>query len=319
MRPDFAKKLKDASLWPLKPTRIDIFQMNVGKMCNQTCHHCHVEAGPHRREIMTKETMQLCVDLVRQHRFPTVDITGGAPELNPNFRWLVESMRAAGAKVMDRCNLTVILSNPKYRDLPEFFRDHQVEVVSSLPHFSASRTNRQRGDGVFEKSIEALRLLNQVGYGRAGSGLVLNLVYNPAGCFLPGDQAGLEREFKRQLKSNFDIEFNSLFCLTNMPIRRYLDYLQKSGNYESYMNTLVESFNAVAAAGVMCRNTLSIGWDGTIYDCDFNQMLDLTVQSTSAHVKDFDLEALRKREIVVGEHCYGCTAGSGSSCGGATV
>ncbi len=317
-RPKFQEMLKGADLYPLKPTRIEIFQINVGKLCNQTCRHCHVDAGPHRREIMTRETMSLCIDVVTKHKFATVDITGGAPELNPNFRWLVTEMKKAGAHIMDRCNLTVILSNPKFRDLPLFFRDHQVEVISSLPHYTAFKTNRQRGDGVFEKSITALKMLNEVGYGREGTKLKLNLVYNPVGAFLPGNQEELEADFRRELRKQYDIEFNHLYCITNMPISRYLEYLQNSGNYETYMSMLIQNFNAVAAAGVMCRNTLSVGWDGQLYDCDFNQMLDMTVDGGTAptHIRDFDLDRLSARSIVVDEHCYGCTAGSGSSCGG---
>ncbi len=318
--PRFADKLKEAGLFPLKPKKIEIFQVNLGKMCNQTCHHCHVDAGPDRKEIMSQETMQICVELVREHQFPVVDLTGGAPEMNPHFRWFVTELKKAGAHVMDRCNLTIILANPKYNDLPQFFKEHQVEVVSSLPHFSKNRTDRQRGDGVFDKSIRALKMLNEVGYGQEGSGLKLNLVYNPSGCFLPGDQGGLEREFKARLKADYDIDFNSLYCITNMPISRYLEYLIRTENYESYMTTLVNAFNPAAAGCVMCRNTLSIGWDGQLYDCDFNQMLDLPVQSqNSRHIRDFDLASLEKRDIVLGQHCYGCTAGSGSSCGGAVA
>lgn len=318
--PKFGDKLKEAGLLPLKPTKIEIFQVNVGKMCNQTCNHCHVDAGPDRKEIMTRATMEICVELVRKHKFPKVDITGGAPEMNPDFRWFVTELRDAGAHVMNRCNLTILLANPKYNDLPNFFRDHQVEVISSLPHYTKDYTDRQRGEGVFGKSIKALQMLNEVGYGRAGTNLNLNLVYNPAGAFLPGDQSGLERDFKAQLKADFGIEFNNLFCITNMPISRYLEYLIKSGNYESYMNTLVNAFNPAAAAAVMCRNTISVGWDGQLYDCDFNQMLDLPVTlKSSQHIKDFDLSALNSRNIVINQHCYGCTAGSGSSCGGSVA
>lgn len=316
----FSKKLRDAELLPLRPTKIEIFQLNLGKMCNQTCRHCHVDAGPDRTEIMTKETMQICLDLVKRHKFPKVDLTGGAPEMNPNFRWFVEELGKAGAHIIDRCNLTILLANKKYHDLPMFFKEHKVEVVSSLPHYSKNMTDRQRGGGVFDKSIKALQMLNEVGYGQESTGLTLNLVYNPSGCFLPGDQKTLQAEFKKRLKADFGIEFNNLFCITNMPISRYLEYLIESGNYESYMTTLVNAFNPEAAKGVMCRNTLSIGWDGFIYDCDFNQMLDLKVESSAPqHIQDFDLTALESRNIVIGQHCYGCTAGSGSSCGGETA
>ncbi|MFN0276576.1 MAG: arsenosugar biosynthesis radical SAM (seleno)protein ArsS [Chitinophagales bacterium] len=316
----FEQKLAQVSLFPLKPKKAEIFQVNVGYMCNQTCAHCHVDAGPDRKEIMTRETMQLCLDALAQTDIPTVDLTGGAPEMNPDFRWFVEEISKLGRKTMVRCNLTIIMANKKYHDLPEFFAQHKVEVISSLPFYNKSRTDAQRGDGVFEDSIAALKKLNTVGYGKPGTGLILNLVYNPSGAFLPGDQITLENQFKKELKRLYDIEFNSLFCITNMPISRFLDYLIESGNYESYMTKLIEAFNPVAAAGVMCRNTISIGWDGNIYDCDFNQMLGLKVNHGAPdHIKNWNLEKLNAREIVVNQHCYGCTAGSGSSCGGAVT
>lgn len=315
--PQFGQKLKEIGLLPLKPTKIDIFQVNVGKMCNQVCKHCHVDAGPDRKEIMTKETMQQCVDALAASDIQTVDLTGGAPEMNPNFRWFVEEISKLGRKIIVRCNLTIILANPKYHDLPAFFAKHKIEVVSSLPHFSAARTDAQRGDGVFEKSIKALQMLNEVGYGKEDTGLTLNLVYNPSGAFMPPSQSSLEKEFKRKLKRKYDIEFNSLFAITNLPISRFLDYLIQSGNYEEYMQKLIDAFNPEAAANVMCRSTISIGWDGYLFDCDFNQMLDLKVASKgSQHIKDFDLKALSERNIILNQHCYGCTAGAGSSCGG---
>ena len=316
----FSDKLRDIGEYPLQPQKIDIFQVNIGKMCNQTCRHCHVDAGPDRKEIMDQKTLQLCVDLVREHRFPKVDITGGAPEMNPHFRWFVEELKKAGAHIMNRCNLTIILAHSKYSDLPQFFKDNEVEIISSMPHYSESMTDRQRGSGVFAKSIKALQMLNEVGYGKKETGLKLNLVYNPAGCFLPDNQCSLEAEFKKRLQADFGIEFNQLFCITNMPISRYLEYLIESGNYEYYMTTLVNSFNPEAAKGVMCRNTLSIGWDGTIYDCDFNQMLDLPVEARAPQsIHEFDLTRLQNRSIVLGQHCFGCTAGAGSSCGGETA
>jgi radical SAM/Cys-rich protein len=315
----FAEKLHNIGLDPLLPTGIDIFQMNVGKMCNQTCKHCHVDAGPDRKEIMTQETMQTCLDILARHPISIVDITGGAPEMNPHFRWFVEEARKLGKHIMVRCNLTIILANKKYHDLPEFFARHGVEVVSSLPHYTAMRTDRQRGDGVFDKSIEALQMLNAVGYGKEGTGLKLNLVYNPTGAMLPGPQGELESDYKKALGNQFGIAFNNLYVITNMPISRFLDYLITSGNYEEYMQRLIDAFNPGAALGVMCRNTLSIGWDGYIYDCDFNQMLDIKVASKATHIRDFDFEALVNRPIVVDQHCYGCTAGLGSSCGGQVV
>lgn len=317
--PSFSQRLDDIGLSPLKPTGIRIFQINIGKMCNQVCAHCHVDAGPDRKEIMSRETMQQCLDVLAQSEFDVVDITGGAPEMNPDFRWFVGQVSALGLHVIIRCNLTIIVANRKFHDLPEFYRAHKVEVIASLPFYSADRTDRQRGQGVFTDSITALQMLNGAGYGKPESGLILNLVYNPAGAFMPGNQSQLEKDFKKELKQHFNIDFNNLYCITNMPISRYLEYLIKTGNYEKYMDRLVSSFNPSAAAGVMCRNTISVSWDGYLYDCDFNQMLDLKVSTASRHITDFDLLQLNNREIVVNQHCYGCTAGAGSTCGGATT
>ena len=315
---NFVDKLKDANLYPLKPTHIEILQINLGKMCNQVCQHCHVDAGPDRKEIMTVETMQQCVDLLAKHPFSTIDLTGGAPEMNPNFRWFIEEVRKVSSTctIIVRSNLTIITANKKYHDLPEFFAKHRIEVTSSLPYFEAKRTDKQRGDGVFESSIKGLRMLNEVGYSQEGTGLILNLVYNPAGAFLPDSQDALEKQFKQKLTDNFNIEFNSLFAITNLPISRFLNYLISSDNLEDYMNELISAYNPVAAAGVMCRNTLSIGWDGFMYDCDFNQMLELKVATKGTHITEFDSQALTDRNIIVNQHCYGCTAGAGSSCGG---
>lgn len=302
---------------PLKPTGLDIFQINIGKLCNQTCAHCHVDAGPDKKvENMSRETLERCLEIIAKYKIPTVDITGGAPEMNAHFRWFVESCTALGVKVMNRCNLTIIKANPKYADLPQFFVDNNVHVISSLPYFTKNRTDSQRGDGVFEDSIEALKMLNKVGYGMPGSDLVLDLVYNPSGAYLPGDQSTLEAEFKRQMKRRYDIEFNNLYAITNLPVSRFLDYLVESGNYEEYMQSLVEAYNHSTLGGLMCRFTLSVSWDGYIYDCDFNQMLDLKVKANSQHINNFDIDALMKRDLVFNQHCYGCTAGAGSSCGG---
>ena len=317
--PAFSESIKPAGFTDgrIRPTGIDIFQINVGKLCNQTCAHCHVDAGPDRKEEnMTRETFEICLDILSRYDIPTVDITGGAPEMNPHFRWFVEECRKLGKHVMDRCNLTIIVANKKYHDLPAFFAEHQVEVVSSLPHYSALRTDSQRGDGVFDDSIRALQLLNAVGYGKEGSGLKINLVYNPTGTFLPGNQASLEAEFKRQLKRKHDVDFNNLYAITNMPISRFLDYLLENDHYETYMQSLLDAFNPAAVSGVMCRNTISVSYEGYLYDCDFNQMLDLKVAGRHTHVSEFDFEALQNREIVLNQHCYGCTAGAGSSCGG---
>lgn len=318
--PLFRDKLRNIGLYPLKPTGIEIFQVNLGKMCNQTCQHCHVDAGPDRKEIMTRETMQQCLDALAKTNIPTVDLTGGAPEMNPDFRWFVEEIKKLNRHVIVRCNLTIILANKKYLDLPEFYKRHHVEVISSLPFYNKSRTDRQRGEGVFDISMRALHMLNEAGYGKENTGLVLNLVYNPAGAFLPPSQEQLENEYKEELMEHFGVVFNHLFVITNMPISRYLDYLLVSGNYDGYMQKLVNVFNPAAALGVMCRNTLSIGWDGYLYDCDFNQMLALKVAAkNSRHISQFDEEALNNREIVLGQHCYGCTAGAGSSCGGQVI
>ncbi|MCG8328837.1 MAG: arsenosugar biosynthesis radical SAM protein ArsS [Chitinophagales bacterium] len=316
--PTFAQQLSGLDKSPLRPTDIGIFQLNIGKLCNQTCAHCHVDAGPDRKEEnMDRATLERCLEIIASvPTIHTVDITGGAPEMNPHFRWFVEEVSKLGKKIIDRCNLTIIVANPKYNDLPAFFAKHKVEVVSSLPYFSKKRTDSQRGDGVFEDSIKALKMLNDVGYGKEGTGLTLNLVYNPSGAFLPASQASLEAEFKRQLKRKFDIDFNTLFCITNLPIARFLSYLLESGNYAEYMQKLVEAFNPATVDGLMCRNTLSISWDGYIYDCDFNQMLDLKVANPIQHINDFDAEAINNRNIVINQHCYGCTAGAGSSCGG---
>lgn len=316
----FQEKLLAAGLFPLKPTQLEVFQINIGKMCNQVCKHCHVDAGPDRKEIMTKETMLQCLTILESNpSFKMVDLTGGAPELNPDFRWFVEEIKKRDKHIIVRCNLTIILSNKKYHDLPDFFKKHKIEVVSSLPFYSKERTDRQRGDGVFEDSIKALQLLNAAGYGMEGSDLKLNLVYNPAGAFLPPSQSALENEFKQALKKDFDISFHSLYAITNLPISRFLDYLLQSGNYEKYMEKLLTAYNPLAAAHVMCRNTLSISWDGYIYDCDFNQMLDMKVDCSSKHISQYNHSSLVQRDIVVNQHCYGCTAGAGSSCGGAVA
>ena len=319
--PAFADKIASAG-YPggkLNPSRIEIFQVNVGKLCNQSCAHCHVDAGPDRKaENMSREHFEKCLDILARCDIPTVDITGGAPEMNPHFRWFVEECRRLGKHVMVRCHLTIIMSNRKYHDLPEWFAANRVEVVSSLPHYSAHRTDAQRGEGVFEDSIKALQLLNAVGYGKEGSGLKINLVYNPTGLFLPGNQASLEADFKRQLKRKYDIDFNQLYAITNMPISRFLDFLLENGQYERYMQTLVDAFNPAAVQGVMCRNTISVSWDGYLYDCDFNQMLDLKIAlpDLQKHLDHFDLHLLEQRDIVLNQHCYGCTAGAGTSCGG---
>jgi radical SAM/Cys-rich protein len=315
----FEDALAEAGLYPLRPTRIEILQINVGRKCNQTCRHCHVDAGPDRTEMMPDAVVDRCLEIIEGTDIPVVDITGGAPELHRRWGALVSRATAAGKRVMDRCNLT-ITRLPNYAYLPAFFAEHRVEVVASLPHYRQKGTDTQRGDGVFEDSIAALRRLNELGYGHPGTGLVLNLVTNPVGTFLPGSQASLEADWKRQMRRLYGVEFNALYTITNMPISRFLEFLEETGALAEYMERLVTAFNPAAAAGVMCRNTLSVGWDGTLYDCDFNQMLEMPVDPRGPRtVFDFDLEALTAREVALGPHCFGCTAGAGSSCGGATA
>jgi radical SAM/Cys-rich protein len=316
--PGFDETLRAASLPPLVATSLQVFQINVGKLCNQTCRHCHVDAGPDRREVMSRETAELCMRVLAASSIPTVDITGGAPELNPSFRYLVEESRRLGRHVLDRCNLTVV-NLASQEGLVEFLAEHEVEIVASLPYYQPHQTDAQRGDGVFASSIKALQKLNEAGYGTGGR-LRLTLVYNPVGAFLPPKQASIEADFKRALQKQYGIVIDGVFTITNMPISRFLEYLLESGNYDAYMQKLVGAFNPVAAQGVMCRTMVSVGWDGTLYDCDFNQMLDLPVhESVGVHLRDFDPSRHVGRPIVTGRHCFGCTAGAGSSCGGATA
>lgn len=315
--PTFKTKISETSQFPLTAKKLEILQINVGYMCNQVCDHCHVDAGPDRKEIMTRETMRQCLEVIKASGAHTLDLTGGAPEMNPDFRWFVEEASKVGIKdFIVRSNLTIIRANKKYYDLPAFFKKHNVHVVSSMPHWTKGKTDKQRGDGVFDKSVKALQDLNAIGYGMPDSDLRLDLVYNPSGAFLPGDQSAMEKDFKKALMEDFGIEFHNLFAITNLPIARFLDYLIASENYEDYMYSLVEAYNPSAVANVMCTNTLSISWDGYLYDCDFNQMLELPVNSKSKHISEFNEDLLEGRNIVISQHCYGCTAGAGSSCQG---
>jgi radical SAM/Cys-rich protein len=316
---NFADRLADAGWQTLHPGKLEIFQINVGKLCNMTCRHCHVDAGPDRREIMSRETIDLCLDALDQTDAHTVDITGGAPELTPHFRYLVDQCVVRGKHVIDRCNLTVLLL-PPMEDLPEWFAERGVEVVCSLPHYRKLNTDSQRGQGTFEKSIEALKRLNAVGYGTGDSRRQLTLMSNPVGAFLASGQARMEQEWKTGLMKNHGVSFDRLITLNNMPISRYLEWLEQSGNLERYMELLVNSFNPGTIEGLMCRNTLSISWDGRLFDCDFNQMLELEAElphTHAPHIRNFNPEFLAQREIVTDRHCFGCTAGAGSSCGGA--
>jgi radical SAM/Cys-rich protein len=304
----------------LRPGCLEIFQVNLGKLCNMTCRHCHVDAGPDRTDaVMTDEIVDLVIAAIGRTRAHTVDITGGAPELHPRFRDLVEAGVGAGKHVMDRCNLTVLLL-PRNKGLVPWFAERKVEVVGSLPHYRRPNTDAQRGQGVFDRSIEAMRLLNAEGYGRGDPARRLTLVSNPAGAFLGASQATAEREWRQSLERAHGVSFDRLFVLNNMPIARYLEWLLASGNLDAYMQRLVLAFNPAAVAGLMCRNTLSVGWDGRLYDCDFNQMLDLEIAlPTGSHISRFDEEAWQARSIVTERHCFGCTAGAGSSCGGQTA
>lgn len=305
----------------LAPAELEILQINLGKLCNMTCRHCHVDAGPDRvGENMDRATVDLCLAALDRTRCATVDLTGGAPELNPHFEYLVDACVARGKRVLDRCNLTVLLL-PRFRHLPAWLGARGVEVVCSLPHHRMRSTDAQRGAGAFAQSILALRRLNAAGYGLGDPRRVLTLVSNPVGAFLAADQRELEREWKEALEREQGVAFDRLIALNNMPIARYLEWLEASGNLERYAALLLAAFNPAAIGGLMCRNTLSIGWDGRLYDCDFNQMLGLEARPAGGgmRVSEFDPERLAARRIVTGRHCYGCTAGSGSSCGGATA
>ncbi|MEE8450919.1 MAG: arsenosugar biosynthesis radical SAM (seleno)protein ArsS [Thermoguttaceae bacterium] len=312
----FEQSLAECDLCPLRATGIEVLQINVGRRCNQACRHCHVDAGTARPEVMSRETMQACLDVLARTDIPTLDITGGAPEMNPNFRWLIERAHRLRRHVIDRSNLTILLE-PGYDDLPRTLAEHQVEIIASLPCYLAENVDAQRGAGAFEKSIRALRTLNSLGYGRAGSGLVLNLVHNALGPNLPPLQASLEDDYRRRLEAEHDVTFNRLYTITNMPIGRFLEELVRTDRCETYMEMLIGRFNPNAAAGAMCRTTLSVDWQGKLYDCDFNQMLQLGLEDgLSANIRDCDIGQLATRRITTGQHCYGCTAGAGSSCRG---
>ena len=311
----FDEKLSQYDLPKLQAKKVEILQINVGKKCNQTCQHCHVDAGPDRTETMSNEVLDACLRWVESGRVYTLDVTGGAPELHPRFREIVERSHAAKVEVIDRCNLT-ILQTKKYFDLPEFLAAHEVQIAASLPWYSRSRTDAQRGDGVFEDSIAAIRRLNALGYGDGTSGRVLNLVTNPVGNYLFDDPAALESHYKSEMQRRFGIRFDRLFAITNMPVSRYLEHLVNQGQLEAYLEKLRAAFNPASVRGLMCRNTLSVGWDGRLYDCDFNQMLELEIPGSAL---DVDLDSLSGRKVRTLSHCFGCTAGRGSSCGGAVT
>ncbi len=315
----FDTALRESRLYPLSATGIDVFQINFGRRCNQACRHCHVEAGPDRVEMIEREILATCLGILGESAIPVVDLTGGAPELNPHFRWFVEELRGLDKHVIVRSNLS-ILFEPGQEHLAEFYAENGVEVVASLPYFLERNVDSQRGSGVFEKSIRALQKLNDLGYGGEDRAHILHLVYNPGGAFLPPSQSAIEADFHRELDRRYGIRFHHVFTIANMPLGRFLDFLVRSGNLDAYMQRLVSSYNPEAAAGVMCRHTVSVGWDGSLYDCDFNQMLGLRCNHGAPdHIDRFDLGGLESRRIVTGLHCYGCTAGAGSSCGGAVV
>jgi radical SAM/Cys-rich protein len=308
---------------PLHRNRTEILQINVGKLCNQTCVHCHVNAGPGRKEVMTRETVDRIVDWLAQTEISKVDITGGAPEINPDFRYLVERVKALDRHVIDRCNLTIFLE-PGHEGLPEFLALHEIEVIASLPCYSAKNVDAQRGNHVFAKSIRALQWLNALGYGMRPS-LPLHLVNNPLGASLPGPQAELEADYHRELKEHFGVVFNRLYTITNMPIARFAAWLRREGRYDEYLQLLMANFNPLSIEGLMCRSILSVGWRGEVYDCDFNQMLDMQWFRNGSEpyqrlsLWDIDPSEIENRPILTGDHCFGCTAGAGSSCAGAIV
>ena len=316
----FAEKLGAHSL-PLRRARPEIVQVNVGKICNLTCMHCHVNAGPKRKEIMTRDTIDRIIDWLAKADIPIVDLTGGAPEMIPDFRYFIMQIGALQLPrhIIDRCNLTILLE-PGYEDLSEFLANNKVEIIASMPCYSAENVNAQRGDGVFDGSIAALQLLNSLGYG-IDLHLSLHLVYNPVGAFLPPSQEELEVDYKRELQKHFGIVFNKLYALANLPIGRFASYLRRNCNLEEYMQLLIHAFNPATVSGLMCRNTISVGWRGEVYDCDFNQQLGMQWASNGGNeplfLWDIDPDSLENRDIMTGDHCFGCTAGAGSSCGGA--
>jgi radical SAM/Cys-rich protein len=319
----FARKLAEHAL-PLRHTKTEVLQINVGKLCNLTCIHCHVNAGPKRKEIMTRATIDRLVVWLAKTDIPTVDLTGGAPEMIPDFRYLVKRLKALTPPrhIIDRCNLTILLE-PGYEDYASFLARHQIEIIASMPCYSPENVNAQRGNGVFDGSIKALQLLNSLGYG-IDPALPLHLVYNPNGAFLPGPQAELEADYKRELGEHFGIVFNKLYTITNLPIARFASYLKNNNKLADYMALLNDAFNPGTVNGLMCRNMINVGWQGEVFDCDFNQMLKMQWSrgggsDRGMNLWDIDPAEVENREILTGDHCFGCTAGAGSSCGGALV
>lgn len=315
----FHEKLEEHQI-EIKRNSLLTLQINLGKLCNQACYHCHVEAGPNRQEIMNEKTIDRLIELLKSSpNLKTIDLTGGAPEMNPHFKKLVQASRSMNLEVIDRCNLTIFFEKG-FEDLPRFLKDEKVHVIASLPCYTKNNVDKQRGSGIFDKSIEGLKILNSLGFGIEGSELKLDLVYNPGGAFLPGEQSKLEADYKRELKQFFDLNFNQLYTITNMPIKRFLHDLNRQGKYDEYMNLLVNHFNPNAANSVMCNSLISIGWDGQVYDCDFNQMLEIPANNKKTTVWDIEsIGHFENEKIALANHCYGCTAGAGSSCGGALI
>ena len=315
----FKERFERSSNTHLVAANINILQINMGKRCNLSCRHCHVDAGPGRIEMMSREILNACLEIANEKEISTIDITGGSPEMNPHLEWFLGEAGKLGKRIIVRSNLVILLDDA-YAGFIDVYAKNGVEVITSLPGYHDDGTNRQRGSGVFSRIIQAMRLLNQKEYGRKESGLVLDIVHNPVGAYLPGAQKALEAEYKKRLFNEYGVVFNRLFCMTNMPVGRYLEYLLKSGNFEDYMADLCGAYNPLAAENVMCRSTVSVGWDGVLYDCDFNQMLGLRINHGMPDtIMDFNIEKLKSREIIIGNHCYGCTAGTGSSCQGTTV
>lgn len=314
----FENKLCSLNMMPLRATGVQILQLNITRRCNLCCKHCHVNASPKREEIMSREILEACLNVIDANNISVVDITGGSPEMHPDLAWFLKMLARPSRRIIVRTNLVILLNEPWRRYL-EIYSKLGIELVGSLPDYNPSRTDRQRGENTFIRSIEALKELNKLGYGMSGSNLQVHLVHNPAGAYLPASQKALETEYKKHLLQKYGVHFNNLFVIVNMPIGRFMEFLQRSENYDGYMEELISAFNPVAVENVMCRTTISVDWEGYLYDCDFNQMLGLKIKDGPSHIFDFDYDKLSNRKIVVGEHCFGCTAGAGSSCQGETV
>ncbi|HIP36271.1 MAG TPA: radical SAM/Cys-rich domain protein [Crocinitomix sp.] len=312
----FSNYLKTAKQYPLKPTKLEILQINLGYLCNMECNHCHVDASPRRKEVTAKNVLEKCLEVIDStDSIHTVDLTGGAPEMNPHFTWLIKALSQRNVEILVRSNLTILVEG-KFKSYPEFLKNHKVTIVSSLPCYTEQNVDAQRGDGTFQKSIKALKILNNLGYGKSDD-LKLHLVYNPGGASVAGNQQALQNDYKKELKRQFDIEFNELYTITNLPISRFLEDLLTQNKLQTYIELLANSFNPNAAQNVMCKNTLSVDYNGNLYDCDFNQILKLPFASNIKNIMDFDNQVLLNRTIVTSQHCFGCTAGEGSSCQGA--